>query len=103
MLDLLHDLNIERGKTIVMVLHDLNQACRYADYLVAVHKGRIAAHGLPQDVIRASMIRDVFGIECHIISDPITNTPLVVPVGRRNSTQYAAIARQEVEPVAGLL
>jgi iron complex transport system ATP-binding protein len=102
-LDLLHDLNVERGKTIVMVLHDLNQACRYADYLVAVCQGRIAAHGLPQDVIRAPMIRDVFGIDCHVMSDPITGTPLVVPMGRRNATQSLKTVRQEIEVMTGVL
>lgn len=98
-LDLLHDLNVERGKTIVMVLHDLNQACRYADYLVAVHKGQIAAHGDPQDVIDCELLRDVFGIECHIISDPLTGTPLVVPAGRRKTVQMKAVSvQQELVP-----
>jgi iron complex transport system ATP-binding protein len=86
-LDLLHELNVERGKTIVMVLHDLNQACRYADYLVAVQGGRIAAQGRPQDVIQVDTIQKVFGIECHIIPDPVTDTPLIVPMGRRRATQ----------------
>lgn len=81
-LDLLHDLNRERGKTIVMVLHDLNHACRYADFLVAVCEGRIAAQGEPASVVSEPMIREVFGIDCCIIADPITGTPLVVPAAR---------------------
>ncbi len=81
-LDLLHDLNAERGKTIVMVLHDLNQACRYADVLVAVRDGHIAAQGAPEAVVTETMVREVFGIDCRIIPDPITHTPLVVPVGK---------------------
>ncbi|MBZ0284041.1 MAG: ABC transporter ATP-binding protein [Anaerolineae bacterium] len=81
-LDLLHDLNVGRGKTIVMVLHDLNHACRYADFLVAVRDGQIAAYGAPQDVVTESVVQMVFGIDCRIIPDPITGTPLVVPIGR---------------------
>lgn len=81
-LDLLHDLNRERGKTIVMVLHDLNHACRYADRVIAVKDGAIAAQGAPADVVTERMVREVFGIDCQIIADPITDTPLVVPLGR---------------------
>lgn len=81
-LDLLRDLNAERGKTIVMVLHDLNHACRYADVLVAVRDGHIAAQGAPEAVVTETMVREVFGIDCRIIPDPITHTPLVVPVGK---------------------
>lgn len=81
-LDLLHDLNSERGKTIVMVLHDLNHACRYADRLVAIHKGQITAQGTPDEVVTESLVREVFGIDCRVIADPVTNTPLVIPVGK---------------------
>jgi iron complex transport system ATP-binding protein len=92
-LDLLHELNVERGKTIVMVLHDLNQACRYADYLVAIKSGCIAAQGRPHDIMKVDMIQKVFGIECHIIPDPITETPLIVPMGRRRITREAPAAK----------
>jgi iron complex transport system ATP-binding protein len=81
-LDLLHDLNVERGKTIVMVLHDLNHACRYADTLVAIREGRIAAQGVPEQVVTETLVRDVFGIDCRVIADPVTGTPLVVPIGK---------------------
>ncbi len=81
-LDLLHDLNVQRGKTIVMVLHDLNHACRYADTVIAVKNGQIAANGAPAEVVTEAMVRDVFGIQCCIIPDPITGTPLIVPIGR---------------------
>ena len=82
-LDLLHDLNLERGKTIVMVLHDLNHACRYASHLVALCAGRIVAQGSPREIMTENMVREVFGVDCRIIPDPITNTPLCVPIGRR--------------------
>lgn len=81
-LDLLHDLNCERGKTIVMVLHDLNHACRYADRLVAMHRGQITAQGAPDEVVTESLVCEVFGIDCCVIADPVTNTPLVIPVGK---------------------
>jgi iron complex transport system ATP-binding protein len=82
-LDLLHDLN-EQGRTIVMVLHDLNQACRYADHLVAMRQGAIVAQGAPSLIVDAALIRDVFGMECHVAVDPITGTPLCVPIGRKH-------------------
>jgi iron complex transport system ATP-binding protein len=81
-LDLLHDLNAQRGKTIVMVLHDLNHACRYANTVIAVKDGGIAAHGAPAEIVTEAMVREVFGIDCRIIPDPITGTPLIVPYGR---------------------
>lgn len=82
-LDLLHDLNRERGKTIVMVLHDLNQASRYADSIVALCDGQVRAQGTPDDVMTADMIQEVFGLQTQIISDPIFGTPMCVPIGRR--------------------
>lgn len=82
-LDLLHDLNIERRKTIVMVLHDLNHACRYADHIIAVQAGQITAEGFPADVMTETLVEKVFGIACRIIPDPVTGTPLVVPEGRK--------------------
>ncbi|GIL09340.1 MAG: iron-enterobactin transporter ATP-binding protein [Chloroflexota bacterium] len=81
-LDLLHDLNVERGKTIVMVLHDLNHACRYADGLVAVREGQIIAQGRPAEVVTEALVRAVFGIDCRVIADPVTGTPLVIPAGK---------------------
>jgi iron complex transport system ATP-binding protein len=81
-LDLLHDLNRERNRTIVMVLHDLNHACRYADTVIAIKQGSIAAQGAPAHVITEGLVRAVFNIECRIIPDPVTHTPLVVPISR---------------------
>lgn len=83
-LDLLQDLNIERGKTIVMVLHDLNHACRYADMLVTVRNGEICAQGIPHEVVTVDMVKSVFGVDCMVIDDPVTDKPLVVPEGRRH-------------------
>jgi iron complex transport system ATP-binding protein len=104
-LDLLHDLNTQRGKTIVMVLHDLNHACRYADHIVAVKNGGIAASGAPEDVVTEDMVRAVFGIDCQIVPDPVTGTPLVVPVGRggRRSSTRATESQAAVRQFEKLL
>lgn len=81
-LDLLDELNQTEGRTIVMVLHDLNQACRYADYLVAIREGQIYAQGEPKQVMTEAMVREVFQLECRIIPDPVTGTPMCVPMGK---------------------
>lgn len=97
-LDLLHDLNRSRGKTIVMVLHDLNHACRYADHLIAVKNGQIVAEGKPDEVVNESLVREVFGLECHVMPDPITATPMVIPIGRAHKSvqQPAAFAEMSI-------
>jgi len=78
-LDLIRQLNHERGRTVVAVLHDLNQAARYADHLVAMKAGRIVAQGPPRDVVTADLVREVFGLESVVVPDPVTGGPLVVP------------------------
>jgi iron complex transport system ATP-binding protein len=88
-LDLLHDLNAT-GRTIVMVLHDLNQACRYAHHLVALRDGKIYAQGAPQQVMTTQMISEVFQIQAHVAADPITNTPMCIPIGRKRTQQQHA-------------
>jgi len=81
-LDLLAELN-EQGRTIVMVLHDLNQAARYADTIVALRGGQIVAQGAPDEVITPENILQVFGLDADVIVDPVTGTPLCLPIGRR--------------------
>lgn len=78
-LDLVRELNRQRERTVVAVLHDLNQACRYADQLVAMADGRIVAQGRPGEVTTADLVRAVFGLNCVVIPDPVTGTPMVVP------------------------
>ncbi len=81
-LDLLTALNRERGTTIVMVLHDLNLAARYADHLVVMAAGRIVRAGAPADVLTAGTVRDAFGLDARVVPDPVCGAPLVVPIGR---------------------
>lgn len=83
-LDLLTDLNRDRGTTIVMVLHDLNLAARYADHLVAMAAGRIHAAGDPAEVLTSDLVEAVFGLDSRVISDPVSGKPLVLPVGRHH-------------------
>jgi iron complex transport system ATP-binding protein len=85
MLDLLAELNARRGTTIVMVLHDLNLSARYADHLVALRGGRVVAEGTPREVVTEEVVREVFGLDNRVIDDPVSHTPLVVPVGRHLS------------------
>lgn len=93
MLDLLAELNVRRGTTIVMVLHDLNLSARYADHLVALREGRIVAEGAPCEVVTEDVVRAVFGLESRVIDDPISHTPLVVPLSRRIAAQLTSEER----------
>ena len=87
-LDLLYELNQSKGRTIVMVLHDLNQACRYAEHLVAVRQGQVYTRGTPMQVMTEVMVREVFGLECHIMEDPMAGTPMCVPVSRKVKVRH---------------
>ncbi len=79
-LDLLRELNRSGGTTIVAVLHELNLAARYADDLIVMNAGRVVAHGAPGAVLTASVVAEAFGLEAMVIPDPLTHTPLVIPV-----------------------
>ena len=84
LLELFTDLH-EQGKTIVAVLHDLNQAARYATHLITMKEGKVIAEGAPSDIVTEELIEEVFGLKCKVIPDPITHTPLIVPLGRDRS------------------
>ncbi|MHB8131873.1 MAG: ABC transporter ATP-binding protein [Mobilitalea sp.] len=81
-LDLLKDLNRKRGTTIVMVLHDINLSARYADHIFAQHKGNLVSQGAPSEVITEGLIKQVFGLDCIVIKDPVSGSPFIVPKGR---------------------
>ena len=93
LLDLLTDLNRQSGKTIVIVLHDLNLACRYADHIIAMKSGAILAEGPPRDVINAAVITEVFGLSCEVCPDPVSGTPMIVPRGRHHAADFSAVGR----------
>lgn len=78
-LELLKKLNREEKRTIIMVVHDLNHAARYADNLVAIYKGQILTEGSPKDVLNEQMLKKVFGVKGHIVKDPDTKAPLCIP------------------------
>lgn len=84
-LDLLTDLNRSRGITLVLVLHDLNLAARYADHLVMIAHGGIAAAGVPSAVLTAQRVKEVFGLASTVITDPVSGTPLMLPTGRHHA------------------
>jgi len=81
-LDLLLNLNRSSGTTVVMVLHDLNLAARYADHLVVMAGGRIVREGSPRDVITVETVAEAFAMESLVIEDPVCGSPMVVPIGR---------------------
>ncbi|MCT2590729.1 ABC transporter ATP-binding protein [Streptomyces sp. N2-109] len=83
-LDLLTDLNQARGTTVVMVLHDLNLAARYADHILALAEGRLHASGPPAEVLSEDTVRAVFGLDSRIIEDPVSGRPLMLPIGRHH-------------------
>jgi iron complex transport system ATP-binding protein len=82
-LDLVRGLCDDSGTTVVMVLHDLAMAARYADHLVAMRDGKVVAEGTPAEVVTPEVIEDVFGVSAHVITDPETGTPVVIPRRRQ--------------------
>ena len=104
-LDLIIDLNRLEDRTIVMVLHDLNQACRYADHVIAMRSGAIVATGLPAEVITAELVEQVFDVRCTVTTDPVSGTPLVIPIGRHHGQSSsgdspAAMRRRPARPTS---
>ena len=81
-LDSLAELNQSKGTTIVMVLHDINLSARYADWLFAIRKGKLLAQGEPADILTPELIKEVYGLDCVVMEDPVSCTPYVVPKSR---------------------
>ncbi|MFT4260385.1 ABC transporter ATP-binding protein [Microbacterium sp.] len=86
LMDLFADLN-DQGRTVVAVLHDLNHAARYATHLIAMKDGEVVAEGKPSDVVTAELVEHVFGLACVVTPDPVTGTPSVSPIGRRQAAR----------------
>jgi iron complex transport system ATP-binding protein len=93
-LDLLFELNEKEDRTIVMVLHDLNLACRYAHNIVAIRDQKIYAQGKPETIISCELVKNVFDMDCQVTSDPLFGTPLCIPFGKGR-----CILKQIGEPV----
>ena len=87
-LDLLTDLNKKRGTTIVMVLHDINLSARYGDHLFALKKGKLVAEGAPSAIVDEALIKEVFDMDCSVMTDPVSGTPMIVPRGRHHHLDF---------------
>ncbi|MCP8617795.1 ABC transporter ATP-binding protein [Salirhabdus salicampi] len=81
-LDLLFELNEKDNRTIIMVLHDLNLACRYADHIIALRDKKVYAQGKPEEIISCELVQNVFDMRCDVTYDPIFGTPMCIPHGR---------------------
>lgn len=89
-LDLGHQLEVfelvrrlaARGRTVAMVLHDLPCACRYADHIVAMRAGKIVAQGAPAEVVTRELVRELYDVECTLVSDPETGAPMLANLRR---------------------
>lgn len=97
-LDLLHRLRAERGRTVVAVLHDLNQAARYADHLIAMRDGAVVAAGKPREILTADLVRDVFGLDCVVVPCPVSGAPLVVPALTQAGSAQTGSAQTSAVP-----
>ncbi|MGY4103560.1 ABC transporter ATP-binding protein [Nocardia sp. R16R-3T] len=83
-LDLIDRLHDDLGRTVVMVLHDLNLAIRYSDQLIVMRDGRIVAQGAPADIIDVALLREVFDLDASVLEDPVSGRPMIVPIGTRH-------------------
>ncbi|MFD2237957.1 ABC transporter ATP-binding protein [Aureimonas populi] len=86
LMTLLETLNMERGHTVAAVLHDLNQACRFATHMIAMRDGQIIAEGPPAQIVTEELVARVFQLQARIIPDPVSGTPLVIPRGGSRDT-----------------
>ncbi|MBM9463790.1 ABC transporter ATP-binding protein [Aeromicrobium sp. YIM 150415] len=97
-LDLLADLNQYDGRSVVMVLHDLNLAARYAHRIVVMRSGQVLRDGAPDDVVDDSLLAEAFGLDAKVVRDEVAGTPHVLPIGRhlRLSAPPAPASRKEI-------
>jgi iron complex transport system ATP-binding protein len=102
-LDLLTDLNQQEGRTIVLVLHDLNHACRYSHHLIAMSEGAIVAQGPPSAVVTRDLVQEVFGLRCQVLADPVSHSPMVIPIGRHLSPSVQTVTLESTVHVASSL
>jgi iron complex transport system ATP-binding protein len=81
LMEMVQRLNEEHQKTVVLVLHDLNLAARYADHIIVFHQGYIVAQGTPPEVLTPHLLSDVFQIKAHIFQEEQSGSLLCVPLG----------------------
>ncbi|MEU1811021.1 ABC transporter ATP-binding protein [Micromonospora aurantiaca (nom. illeg.)] len=86
LLELFTDLH-HVGHTLVAVLHELNHAARYGTHLIVMKEGHVIAEGIPEQIVTAELIEDVFGLRCLVVPDPVAGTPQVVPLGRERAAR----------------
>ncbi len=79
-LDLLKELNKKKKTTIVMVLHDINLSSKYADYIFAMKDGHLLKEGKPEDIITPETIKEIYGLDSVVITDPVSNSPMIIPI-----------------------
>ncbi len=77
LMELMRAMN-EQGKTVIVVLHDLNQACRYCDHLVVLKRGQLMAQGSPEEVFTERLLQEVFDLDAVVINDPIASSPMCI-------------------------
>ena len=94
-LDLVTRLNRERGRTVVMVLHDLNLAARYSDTIAVMKDGVLVTQGSPTDVFTPAMLAETFGLEADVLPDPRTGLPIIVPTSSAASVELSPDADQK--------
>lgn len=101
-LRLVRRINAEQGTTIVMVLHDLSLAARFSDRLVVLHEGRVLADGTPWQVLTPQVLATAFGLEAQVIADPVTGSPLVIPLEPSAGALALPVARDDSEQLVRL-
>lgn len=102
-LELLQKLNESSGRTIIMVVHDLNHASRYAHHIIAIKQGKVAGQGSPQEVMTKDILREVFSIEADIIIDPRSGLPLCLPYSLANDFRGSDENKKEEERTTRVL
>ncbi len=96
--ELIRHLSADHGKTIVMVVHDLLSACRFADHLVAMHDGRLITQGAPGQVLTPELVHQLYGVHCDIMPDPVTGSPMLINMHRASKTPRQTPAKA---PISG--
>ena len=97
-LELCAELNREQGKTVVMVLHDVNLAAEYCDHLFVIKNGQVFTQGSPEEVLTCELIRDVFDVDTQVIPHPVSGRPLCIP-----SAKKTAVANQAVVTTVSMI